>query len=471
MGVQDETDGSENMRKNRGAIGTLGMALLSEQYAPDAGSTAQLFAELTQELTRLGVAIQVCTLQPGYVEDAPAAPWHEIRAGVRVWRLPRLPFRRTNRKGEALNWAWATLSLTLLALRVPRHLPLLVGTNPPMLHLAGAVMKWLRGQRFIALFYDLHPELSCAVGMLQQGGVIDRMWRRLNTWILQQADVAICLGRYMERSVLARHALAPTVIIDNWCDPAVVRCLPKAESRFAQEHELLDKFVVLFSGNMGWRQRLEILLAAAADLQDTPVRFVFIGEGAKKEKLREIAAARNLQNVLFFPYQPRAAMEHSLAAADLCVVSQEREVIGCGVPSKTYTYLAAGRALLGLASQPCELRDMVQRFKCGWLFDEDHDQDAIVAQLRRLMQEPQVCHLAGQRGRQAFEENFTLPIIARKYLDLIQRQCESGPAPSWWQRLLHFRARAAQPRMRFTEACDHDEPRVLETTSKPLQKH
>ncbi|MCK6560603.1 glycosyltransferase family 4 protein [candidate division KSB1 bacterium] len=459
------------MGAKRGQSGKRGVALLSEQFAPDAGSTAQLFAELTRELARHGVEIQVCALQPGYVEDAPAAPWRETRNGVRVWRLPRLPFRRTNRKGEALNWAWATLGLALLALRVPRHIPLLVGTNPPMLHLVGAVMKWLRGQRFIALFYDLHPELSCAVGMLRHGSLIDCMWRRLNAWILRQADAAICLGHYMERSVLARHAPAPTVIIDNWCDPAVVRCLPKAESRFAQAHGLLDKFVVLFSGNMGWRQRLEILLAAAADLQDTPVRFVFIGEGAKKEKLREIAAARNLQNVHFFPYQPRATMEHSLAAADVCVVSQEREVIGYGVPSKIYTYMAAGRALLGLASQPCELSDMVKKFKCGWLFDEDHDKDAIVALLRRLMQAPQACHAAGRRGRQAFEENFTLPIIARKYLDLIQRQCESGPAPSWWQRVVRFRARRARPRLRFAEPGNHDESRVLETTSKPVQEH
>lgn len=411
------------------------LALLSEQYAPDAGSTAQLFAELTQELARRGVAVQVCTLQPGYVKDAPSAPWRETRNGIRVWRLPRLPFSRTNRKGEALNWAWATMGLALLALRVPRHVPLLIGTNPPMLHVVGALLKWLRGQRFIALFYDLHPELSCAVGMLREGSVIDMIWRRLNSWILKKADVAICLGNYMKQSVMARCAQVPTVIIDNWCDPAIVRCLPKAESRFAQEQGLLDKFVVMFSGNMGWRQRLEILLEVAADLQDTAIRFVFIGEGAKKEKLIEMAARKNLQNVLFFSYQPRETMEHSLAAADLCVVSQEREVIGFGVPSKIYTYMASGRAILGLASKPCELIDMVKALQCGWVFDEDHDKDAIVAQLRQLVQAPQPCLAAGRRARQAFEENFTLQIIAQQYLEVIQQQCEIGSAPSLLQRI------------------------------------
>jgi glycosyltransferase involved in cell wall biosynthesis len=411
------------------------VAFISEQYAPDLGSSAQLFSELACELVRNGAGVQVCTLQPGYVKDAPAAPWRELREGVQVVRLPRLPFARTNRKGEALNWLWATIGLIFLALRVPRQVPLLIGTNPPMLHLAGALMKWLRGQRFIALFYDLHPELSCAVGVLRQGSLIDKIWRRMNVWILKQADAAICLGNHMARSVRARCAAAPTAIIQNWCDPKLVRHLPKCESRFAREHGLLDKFVVMFSGNMGWRQRLEILLEVASEVQDEPIRFVFIGAGAKKEKLQETARQKNLQNVLFFPYQPRELMEHSLAAADLSVVSQEREVIGLGVPSKIYTYMASGRALLGLASKPCELIDLIEETSCGWHFDEDHDKDAIVAKLKELVHKPERCAAAGRRARAQFENHFTLQIIAQQYAEILQQEFEAGPAPSLFARL------------------------------------
>ena len=421
------------------------VAFISEQYAPDVGSSAQLFAELARELVHNGADVQVCTLQPGYVKEAPAAPWRELREGVRVVRLPRLPFARTNRKGESLNWMWATLGLIVLALRVPRHVPLLIGTNPPMLHVVGAVMKWLRGQRFVALFYDLHPELSCAVGVLQSGSFIDRIWRRMNVWILKQADAVVCLGSHMERSVRARYAGAPTAIIHNWCDPELVRCMPKGESRFAREHGLLDKFVVMFSGNMGWRQRLEILLEVAAQVQEEPIRFVFIGAGAKKEKLQELARQKSLQNVLFFPYQPRELMEDSLAAAELSVVSQEREVIGFGVPSKIYTYMASGRALLGLASKPCELIDLIEETGCGWHFDEDHDQDTIAAKLKKLARRPERCAEAGRRARTQFENRFTLPIIAQQYAEIIQTQFDRGPAPNLFARLCRGRKDAPAP--------------------------
>ena len=327
------------------------VALISEQYAPDMSSTAQLFEELLHELSERGVETTACAMTPGYVKNVAKAPLREMRKGVRVWRMPRLPFARTNRLGEALNWVWATFCLSWMALWVPRRVPLIVGTNPPMAHIVGGLMKILKGQRFIALFYDLHPELSCAVGVLREGSLIDRMWRRINSWALRRADLALSLGPYMTQSIKARCATVPTLIMHNWCDAKTVRCLPKAESRFAREHDLLDKFVVLFSGNMGWRQRLEILLDVAEKVQDTSIRFVFIGEGAKKAKLQETAQQRGLRNVFFFPYQPRELIEHSLAAADISVVSQEREVIGFGVPSKIYTYMASGRPMLGLAGK------------------------------------------------------------------------------------------------------------------------
>jgi len=418
----------------------LRVTLISEQYAPDMSSTAQLFEELLCELSRRGIATSVCAMTPGYIKDVANAPLREMRKGVRVWRMPRLPFARTNRIGEALNWVWATFCLSWMALWIPRRAPLIVGTNPPMAHVVGALMKILKGQRFIALFYDLHPELSCAVGLLRKGSLVDRIWRGVNSWALRYADLALCLGPYMEQSVKARCATVPTTIIHNWCDANTVRCLPKEKSRFAREHDLLDKFVVLFSGNIGWRQRLEILLDVAAEVQDTPIRFVFIGEGAKKAKLQEAAQQRGLNNVLFFPYQPRELMEHSLAAADVSVVSQEREVIGFGVPSKIYTYMASGRALLGLAGKPCEVIDMINEHECGWTFDEDHDKDAIAAKLRELVLHREQCASAGRCARQQFEKHYSLEVITQQYAGIIRQYCAMGPAPSWFARLFSCKA-------------------------------
>src|SRR5574341_827833 len=188
------------------------VSLVSEQYAPDKSSTAQLFPELLGELQKQGARISVCTMTPGYVKNAPAAPWWENANGIRIVRAPRLPFARTNRKGEALNWIWGVVSMSVLALFVPRRTPLLVSTNPPMAHVIGALMKILKGQRYLALFHDLHPELSCAVGMLRRDSWLDRLWRRVNTWALRHADCAICLGTYMEKTVKARWLGAQTVI-------------------------------------------------------------------------------------------------------------------------------------------------------------------------------------------------------------------------------------------------------------------
>jgi glycosyltransferase involved in cell wall biosynthesis len=445
---------------------TWSVTLVSEQYAPDKSSTAQLFPELLGELKKQGARLSVRTLTPGYVEDAPAAPLWENSNGIRIVRAPRLPFARTNRKGEALNWLWGVVSMSALALFVPRRRPLLISTNPPMAHVIGALMKILKGQRYLALFYDLHPELSCAVGMLRPGSLVDRLWRRVNTWALRHADYAICLGTYMEKTVKARWPQARTVIIPNWCDPSVVHVLPKNKSSFAQQHGLADKFVVLFSGNIGWRQRLEILLDVAERMLDVPIRFVFIGEGAKKSKLMEAARARHLHNVLFFPYQPRELMEHSLAAADVAVVSQEKELIGSGVPSKIYTYMASGRPMIGLASQPCELTDLISEVDCGWNFDEDHDAEAMAKKLRELLQNRDEAAQAGERARRYFERHFTLQISAAKYAKLIKELNRLGPASHLFARMFSLRrASNAEPRHEI----QHRKPR-RNIKNKKLQR-
>ncbi len=128
-------------------------------------------------------------------------------------------------------------------------------------------------------------------------------------------------------------------------------------------------------------------------------------------------------------------MEQSLAAADVAVVSQEREVIGYSVPSKIYTYMASGRPMIGLASQPCELTDLIGEADCGWNFDEDCGAAAMAEKLRELIRNSSEVIKAGARARRYFERHFTLQLSAAKYAQLIKALNQLGPAPHLFARL------------------------------------
>ena len=132
-------------------------------------------------------------------------------------------------------------------------------------------------------------------------------------------------------------------MIQNWADTSAIEPGPR-DNAFARAHGLVDRFVVMHSGNLGLSQSLETLVDAAALLRDrADVRLVFQGEGVKKAELEARVGALGLTNVLFLPFAPQAQLGESFAAADVFVVSLQRGLAGYIVPSKLYGILAAGR--------------------------------------------------------------------------------------------------------------------------------
>jgi glycosyltransferase involved in cell wall biosynthesis len=95
--------------------------------------------------------------------------------------------------------------------------------------------------------------------------------------------------------------------------------------------------------------------------------FVFVGDGAKKNDLQNIAARRDLRNVMFLPFQPREMMDQSYATADVSLVSLKRGLAGVIVPSKVYNVLASGRPCIAAVEGDCEVADIIHRHDCGFV--------------------------------------------------------------------------------------------------------
>jgi lipopolysaccharide/colanic/teichoic acid biosynthesis glycosyltransferase len=158
-------------------------------------------------------------------------------------------------------------------------------------------------------------------------------------------------------------------VIHNWADCRAVAPAAR-DNPFARQHGLVDRFVVLHAGNIGLSQDLEIVLHAAGQLRDRPdIVFVFVGDGAKKRDLQDIAGRRDLRNVMFLPFQPREMMDQSYATADVSLVSLRRGLAGVIVPSKIYNVLASGRPCIAAVERDSEVADIISRHACGFVID------------------------------------------------------------------------------------------------------
>ena len=135
-------------------------------------------------------------------------------------------------------------------------------------------------------------------------------------------------------------------VVPNWALIEEIPCLPK-DNAWSRLHSLHDKFVYLYSGTIGMKHNPALLLELARRHAEHPdVRVVVVSEGIGAEWLRKEAAAANLDNLLILPYQPFADLPSVLATGDVLVGILEEEAGQFSVPSKTLSYLCAGRPLL-----------------------------------------------------------------------------------------------------------------------------
>ncbi len=137
--------------------------------------------------------------------------------------------------------------------------------------------------------------------------------------------------------------------------------------------------MVMYSDNHAIQYPLDTLLDAAARLQHEPrIVFVFIGTGdGKAEVERRIAAGA--KNLVSFPYQPQNALEESLGAADLHVVSMGANVVGIVHPCKIYGALAVGRPVLFFGPRESHAGAIVEPFGIGWRVEHGDIEGAIAA--------------------------------------------------------------------------------------------
>jgi colanic acid biosynthesis glycosyl transferase WcaI len=341
------------------------VTFLNRFYWPEEPATAQLLADLAETLAADGRAVRVLASHPGG-----GAADTEVRHGVEIVRARSLRVGGRGKISKALSWA-AFFAAALR--RVSRDTrpgdTLVLLTDPPLLAALAGPRAQARGARVVHWVQDIYPDLAQALGAGRGLGWLrdprDRAWR--------MADAIVSPGEDMAALIRSRGATAERVhTIPNWA-PRGLAAAPEAEIA-AQRREwgVENRFVVAYSGNLGRVHDLEPILALADALRGEPeFAFVFIGDGAQRPRLEELARARRLANVRFLPPAPRVRLAASLSAADAHLVTLRADCASFVFPSKLAGAAAVGRPVLFLGPPDCEPARLVAGGKFGAAFARD----------------------------------------------------------------------------------------------------
>ncbi|MBV8514311.1 MAG: glycosyltransferase family 4 protein [Acidobacteria bacterium] len=374
--------------------------LLNLYYPPDTSATARVAAAFIEPSAQKHDLTVICG-RPSYdpVERRPWRLWQsEQQNGVCVVRVGSTDYPRTQMTRRVFNY------LSYVALSVPRALfiscdVVLAMTDPPFEGIVGAFVAMLKRKPFVYNIRDMYPDMAVG-GSIVKPGLMARIWEKLHRWALRRATRVVVLGEDMKARIAAKGVVPDRIDIvrdgvessassaaASDFDPEVIRAI-RGDSRF----------VLLHAGNLGFYGAWETLLAAARELQSDDVSLVFVGDGAQRVRLQELAA--NTQNVRFLPFFPPSKVFSVLAAADAHVITIKRGLEGVVVPSKMYGILAAGRPIVAIAPKETDAATLGAREKFGCAADPDKI-DEVVTVVKRLIADPQRVAAMGAAARSA----------------------------------------------------------------------
>lgn len=419
--------------------------IISEPFYPQVAAIGQLLTDLSEDLVKAGFQVKVVTGNPNNIFNKNnRIPRKENYKGIEIIRLKNTTFSKYRMAGRVLNYLTFHFLVYFSVLFCERPDLVFVLSTPPFISFSGLMLKVFKGSKVIYNVQDLFPDLAAELGKLKNRQLIEFL-KKLSELIVKKVDRVVVVGEYMERKIrkdLLRGTKASVnvcastsandhiITIHNWADGDKIKVLEdkEAENNYLKKKwELEGKFVVLYSGNIGYLHEFDTVIAAAESLAKEGTReivFVFIGEGIKKSYLEEKIKGKLLNNVLFFPYQSREMLTYSLGLADVSLVTLEKGFEGMVVPSKIYGILASGRPVIAVVGRDSEIVEIVREGKCGKVI-KIGDYQALVDSIKDYYKDPKKCKKDGLNGRRYFEKNYERKIATRKYIEAVKETLRS----------------------------------------------
>lgn len=379
--------------------------IYSINYYPELTGIGKYNAEMAEWLADQGHQVVMITAPPYY-------PWWRVQQPFRAWRyrtewinkvkvcrcplwVPRIP---TGGKRTLHLFSFAFSSIPPLLIQLFKRPDVIVVLEPTLFCTPAALgvarlsgtKTWLHVQDF---------EVDAALGL----GLVKFKWAgqmvvKFESWLMNRFNrVSTISDNMLERLLSKGVAQKNTVLFPNWVDAKSIFPLGRASIYRSELGIKDDTFVALYSGNMGKKQGLEVLLKAALALQARPeLLFVLCGEGPARENLMKMG--EGLRNVRWLPLQPVERLNELLNLADVHLLPQRAEVADLMMPSKLLGMLASGRPMLATAYQGTQLAKVVS--SCGKVVEPGNAQE-VTQGLLEFMKAPQERARLGAAAREA----------------------------------------------------------------------
>ena len=409
-------------------LNKLRLVVLCPHFEPDMAPTGVVMTRIVHELANLGHEIHVVTSLPWYRKHQVEQGW----AGA-LWRVEKTqwgsitrvqPFAGKTKLNLLRRAVGFILFSAIVGLRsivaggLPRRIDGVLAMSPPLtLGLTGRLTKLFRGGKLVFNIQDIFPDAAIETGAISNKKII-KAAKWLERVSYQNSDLVVLLSDDLANNVqrkLDQRIHNRVRVIPNFVDTQAITPMSRM-TNYRTELGIDDSLIVMYAGNVGFSQSLEMMVAAAKELPH--LFFVINGEGAARKSL--ISSAVGLSNLKFGDYQDVSRLSEVLATGDIHVVALKRGLGSVSVPSKTYSVLAAGRSVCAAVDLDTEVPRILAAAQAGVCVEPD-DSAAFISALKTMAQDHKLLSEMGERGRIWVEGHASAGSVAQRYEALYAR--------------------------------------------------
>ncbi|BBD65290.1 group 1 glycosyl transferase [Nostoc commune NIES-4072] len=395
--------------------------IYSYNYHPEPIGIAPLMTELAEGLVKRGHQVRVITGMPNYpqreIYDEYRGKWYVTEQINSV--IIQRSYLRIKSKPNLLDRLLLELSFVFTSLPQAfkgRRPDVIILTVPPLFGtLPVTIFGWLYNCPVVLNVQDILPDAAVRIGLLKNKWMI-RTLAALEKFAYRSAHtISVIADGFRDNLVNKGVPVNKIVCIPNWVNVNFICPLPKQNNSWISSHQLDGKFVVLYSGNIALTQGLETVIEAAVCLRHIKeIVFVIVGESIALQRLQKYCLLNGADNVLLLPLQPREKLPEMLAASDVGLIVQKRNVISFNMPSKIPLLLASGRPIVGSVPATGTAAKAI-KLSGGGIIVEPESPDAMAAAVHDLYTNPTLGTNLGNAGRQFAEENYSLEQALNRY--------------------------------------------------------
>lgn len=400
--------------------------MLQGYYEPEAVSGLYLVTNLVEDLNKNNHLVDIVTPIPSRgVSDEIRNEYKNNKKEVnssgkttihRYW----MPKEGTNSLLRSFRYLYGGILHVIKSIKIKSDV-IVINSTPPTNGLIGYIVKKIKKIPVVYILQDVFPDSMVTSKMTNEGSLIWKIGRALENFTYKNVDEIIVISDDFKKNLMNKGVPESKIhVVRNWVDENEIVPISKKDNILAKELCLdINKFYVVYAGNLGNAQNIDVILNAAKETEFIEdIEYIIFGGGVLEEHYKQMALDMELKNVKFYPLQPYNMVSHVYSLGDVSIVSCKEGFGTSAMPSKTWSIMSTGTAVVANFDENTELQSIIEENDLG-IFTKAGEVEQLKEAIIKLYNDKELCKEMGNRGRQYILDNLSRKSQIEKYINVL----------------------------------------------------